>query len=163
MAQIPSREAASDCVYVIHNWADDEAIRPVSQFDNPLRHKWQLENKFVVAYSGNLGRAHEFNTLLAASQRLKDHPSIVFVCVGAGYGLDQLRRSVEQRGLDRTFRFFPYQDRSMLKYSLGVADVHWISLKPELEGLIVPSKFYGVAAAGKQLSPSQQKTEKSRS
>lgn len=51
----------------------------------------------------------------------------------------------------------------MLKYSLGVADVHWISLKPELEGLIVPSKFYGVAAAGKQLSPSQQKTEKSRS
>jgi colanic acid biosynthesis glycosyl transferase WcaI len=138
-------------VYVIHNWADDEAIQPVSQFDNPLRHKWQLEDKFVIAYSGNLGRAHEFNTLLAASQRLKDHPSLVFVCVGAGYGLDQLRRSVEQRGLDRTFRFFPYQDRSMLKYSLGVADVHWISLKPQLEGLIVPSKFYGVAAAGEPI------------
>ena len=150
-AQILSREPASECVYVIHNWTDDEATQPVSQFDNPLRHKWQLEDKFVIAYSGNLGRAHEFNTLLAASQRLKDHPSIVFVCVGAGYGFDQLRRSVGQGGLDGTFRFFPYQDRNMLKYSLGVADVHWISLKPELEGLIVPSKFYGVAAAGKPI------------
>ena len=39
----------------------------------------------------------------------------------------------------------------MLKYSLGAADVHWISLKPQLEGLIVPSKFYGVAAAGRAI------------
>jgi hypothetical protein len=39
----------------------------------------------------------------------------------------------------------------MLKYSLAAADVHWISLKPQLEGLIVPSKFYGVAAAGRAI------------
>jgi hypothetical protein len=32
---------------------------------------------------------------------------------------------------------------------LAVADVHWLSLNPKLEGLIVPSKFYGIAAAGK--------------
>jgi glycosyltransferase involved in cell wall biosynthesis len=151
MTQILSRGAAADRVYVIHNWADDEAIRPVSHIDNPFRHKWQLEDKFVVGYSGNLGRAHEFNTLLAASERLKDHSHILFACVGGGYGFDELRRKVAQQGLDRTFQFFSYQDRSMLKYSLGVADVHWISLKPQLEGLIVPSKFYGVAAAGKPI------------
>jgi glycosyltransferase involved in cell wall biosynthesis len=34
---------------------------------------------------------------------------------------------------------------------LGVADVHWLSLRPPLEGLIVPSKFYGIAAAGKPI------------
>src|SRR5262249_14342425 len=51
--------------------------------------------------------------------------------------------------LDQAFRFVPYQDRLLLKYSLAVADVHWLSLKPELEGLIVPSKFYGIAAAGR--------------
>jgi colanic acid biosynthesis glycosyl transferase WcaI len=49
------------------------------------------------------------------------------------------------------FRFFPYQDQALLKYSLCVADVHWISLRPELEGLVVPSKFYGVAAAGRPI------------
>src|SRR5215216_6399045 len=55
------------------------------------------------------------------------------------------------RGLDASFRFFPYQDRAQLRYSLGVADVHCISLKPPLEGLIVPSKFYGIAAAGRPI------------
>ena len=39
----------------------------------------------------------------------------------------------------------------MLAYSLGAPDVHWLSLNPKLEGLIVPSKFYGIAAAGKPI------------
>ena len=55
----------------------------------------------------------------------------------------------EERGLDALFRFLPYQDRLTLKYLLGAADVHLVSLKPELEGLMVPSKFYGIAAAGR--------------
>ena len=50
-----------------------------------------------------------------------------------------------------SFRFLPYQDRDRLKYSLGAPDVHWLSLRPELEGLIVPSKFYGIAAAGRPI------------
>jgi colanic acid biosynthesis glycosyl transferase WcaI len=49
------------------------------------------------------------------------------------------------------FDFSRIEDRSMLKYSLAAADVHWISLKPQLEGLIVPGKFYGVAAAGRAI------------
>ena len=43
----------------------------------------------------------------------------------------------------------PYQDQSELANSLSVADAHWVSLRPEFEGLIVPSKFYGIAAAGR--------------
>jgi glycosyltransferase involved in cell wall biosynthesis len=39
----------------------------------------------------------------------------------------------------------------MLPYSLAVADAHWLSLNPKLEGLLVPSKFYGIAAAGKPI------------
>jgi colanic acid biosynthesis glycosyl transferase WcaI len=82
---------------------------------------------------------------------LKDHPRIIFVCIGGGYSFDDLAQRVETCGLHRLFRFFPYQDRNLLKYSLGVPDVHWISLKPQLEGLIVPSKFYGIAAAGRPI------------
>jgi hypothetical protein len=41
-----------------------------------------------------------------------------------------------------------YQDRAVLKFSLCVPDVHWISLKPEVEGLIVPSKIYGIVTIG---------------
>ena len=45
--------------------------------------------------------------------------------------------------------FKPYQDRETLPESLGVADAHLITLRPDLESFILPSKFYGVAAAGR--------------
>ena len=45
--------------------------------------------------------------------------------------------------------FQPYQPRERLSFSLSVSDLHVVSLKPTLEGLIVPSKFYGIAAAGR--------------
>ena len=112
---------------------------------------WGLEDKFVVGYSGNLGRAHDFDTVLAASERLRHDPRIVFLFIGSGHNLDKLANLVNSRGLAANFRFIPYQERAFLKYSLGVSDVHWLSLKPKLEGLIVPSKFYGIAAAGRPI------------
>ncbi len=45
----------------------------------------------------------------------------------------------------------PYQEQNMLPYSLAVPNAHWLSLNPKLEGLIVPSEFYGIAAAGKPI------------
>jgi glycosyltransferase involved in cell wall biosynthesis len=147
--KITSLGAATEKIQVIHNWCDDEQISPVSNADNPLRRDWGLENKFVVGYSGNLGRGHEFDTVLAASERLRHNPRIVFIFIGGGHRMDELERIVKSRRLDTSFRFVPYQDRINLKQSLGVPDVHWISLKPAVEGMIVPSKFYGIAAAGR--------------
>jgi colanic acid biosynthesis glycosyl transferase WcaI len=150
MAEIlRSRGVASDRILVIPNWCDDEEIRPVPRHDNPLRRAWSLEDRFIVGYSGNLGRGHEFDTVLAAAECLRSDPRIVFLFIGGGSKFDELARRVRERKLDQLFRFLPYQERSALKHSLGVPDVHWISLMPELEGLMVPSKFYGIAAAGR--------------
>ncbi len=146
---VRSRGVVSDRVHVIQNWCNDEDIRPIPHIDNPLRREWALQDKFVVGYSGNLGRAHEFDTVLAAAEHLAPDTRTVFLFIGGGYKFDELARRVKARRLDRLFRFIPYQDRELLKYSLGVADVHWVSLKPELEGLALPSKFYGIAAAGR--------------
>src|SRR5262245_33127786 len=152
MAQKLSQlDVASDRINVIPNWCDDEAIVPVGTDANPLRVEWHLQNKFVVGYSGNLGRAHEFETVFAASQRFRNDADIVFLLIGGGHGNADLARRVQEAGLSDKFRFLPYQDNEILKYSLSVPDVHWISLRPELEGLIVPSKVYGIAAAGRPI------------
>lgn len=116
-----------------------------------MREKWQLTGKFVVGYSGNLGRAHDYETVLRAAQQLRSEPDIIFLMIGAGRNFERLARAVRVSGLENVFRFQPYQQRDTLPASLGVPDVHWLSLKPELEGLIVPSKFYGIAAAGKPM------------
>ena len=71
--------------------------------------------------------------------------------IGGGHQFDELVHAVKARGLDAVWRFRPYQERDALNLSLCVPDLHWISLKPKLEGLIVPSKFYGIAAAGRPI------------
>ena len=94
------------------NWCNDEEIKPLGHSDNPLRQTWALQNKFVVGYSGNLGRAHDFGTVLAAAERLRDDPRILFLMIGGGKRFDELARTVKERRLDSLFRFVPYQERN---------------------------------------------------
>jgi glycosyltransferase involved in cell wall biosynthesis len=135
-------------ISVIHNWTDDGAIVPVAHASNPLRREWGLEGKFVVAYSGNLGRAHETDTVLGAAELLRNRAEIVFLFVGGGFEMSALATEVRNRKLPN-FLFKPYQSRESLSQSLGVGDVHWLSLKAGMNGLVLPSKFYGIAAAGR--------------
>jgi glycosyltransferase involved in cell wall biosynthesis len=113
--------------------------------------QWGLEHKFVVGYSGNLGRAHEIDTVLSAAALLRDDPHIVFLFIGGGNQFDRLSQLANERGLGHLFRFIAYQPQELLKLSLSVPDVRLISLRPELEGLIVPSKYYGIAAVGRPI------------
>jgi colanic acid biosynthesis glycosyl transferase WcaI len=138
-------------IHVIPNWCNDAELRPLPRADNPLRQAWGFQDKFVFGYSGNLGRAHEFDTVLTATASLRDDFRFVFLMIGGGKRYDELRSAVEREGLAGSFRFMPYQPRDTLAQSLGVCDAHWVSLNPKLEGLIVPSKFYGIAAAGRPI------------
>ncbi|WP_092868198.1 glycosyltransferase family 4 protein [Hyphomicrobium facile] len=138
-------------ISVIPNWSDIEVIRPMPPKQNRLRAEWGLSTKFVVGYSGNLGRAHGIETLLdaiAATSQAGEEAEICWLFIGGGACFEQLRRETERRGIANVV-FRPYQPREKLAESLSVADVHIVVLKPELEGLIVPSKFYGIAASGR--------------
>ena len=138
----------SDAIQVIHNWSDGCAIQPVDRDKNDLRREWNLQDAFVVGYSGNFGRAHEFETILGTAEKLKSAANILFLFIGDGAQRDWIEEEARRRGLEN-ITFKPYQPREQLTLSLSVPDVHLISLNPSLEGLIVPSKFYGVAAAGR--------------
>lgn len=136
-------------IVIIHNWVIGE-LSPVAKQDNPLVREWGLDGKFVVGYSGNLGRAHDYQTLLGAIEQLKDRIDLMFLFIGGGAGLDILKREVTAKGLSNV-QFKPYQPLARLSQSLSVPDVHLITLQPELEGLIVPSKFYGVLAVARPI------------
>lgn len=133
---------------VIENWADGAAIAPKPPAASALRRRLGLLDEFVVCYSGNLGRAHEFDTLVDAAECLREQTDIRFLLIGGGAKMESLRQSVGERAL-KQFCFLPYQPRAELEDSLAAADVHLISLLPDLEGLIVPSKLYAVMAAAR--------------
>src|SRR5207249_1549525 len=132
---------------VIANWADGAALRPSAPEQNVLRGEWRLSDRFVVAYSGNMGRVHEYETILGAAELLRASSRIAFVFIGSGVRMRELKAEARRRELDLTF--MDYQPRESLAQSLGAADVHLVSLRPQAEGLVVPSKFYGVAAVGR--------------
>ncbi len=115
---------------VIHNWADAN-LHPIAM----------QNDRFVVGYSGNLGRAHEFETILGAMREL---PDVKFLFTGGGAQLERVKREATANA-----EFRPYAPREQLSESLSSADAHLVSLQPSLEGLIVPSKFYGILAVAR--------------
>jgi len=137
---------AAGRVRMIPNWAHEIAIEPRPTQSSVLRRKLGLQNQFIVGYSGNLGRAHDWESIFDAARRLKGEANVAFVIVGGGHGYDAMKARVAEAGLDNV-HFLPYQPLDLLSDSMATADLHLVSLRPELEGQIVPSKFYGIAAA----------------
>ena len=131
--KLVSQGVSLNLIRVIPNWADGDLIKPVPHRDNLLRRSWALDDKFVIGYSGNLGRAHEFNTVLDAAEALRDREDIVFLFIGGGAKRAAVEQEVIDRGLSSVL-FKPYQPRGQLSESLSLADVHLISLNPALEG-----------------------------
>ncbi len=139
-------------IAIIPNWTSEDSIRPVIAQDNPLRAEWGFDERhLVVGYSGNLGRAHDLQTVIEAADILRDRDDIRFLFIGGGHlrGLLEEERKTRQLGNIETR---PYQPRERLPLSMTVPEIHWISLKPELEGMIVPSKFYSAAASGRAIA-----------
>ena len=135
-------------VRVVPNWSPTADIAPLPRAANPLATQWHMADRFVVGYSGNLGRAHELGIVLDAAARVRHRLEIVFLIIGEGNQKESLQQESTRRGLANVL-FKPYQPSAQLKYSLTLPDLHLVSLKPALEGLIVPSKFYSAIAAGR--------------
>lgn len=115
-----------------------------------LRKRWGIgEASFVVGTSGNLGRAHDWQTVWAAARELIRQEDILFLVVGGGHGYRELQAEVTKAGLSEGFCFQPYQPIECLAASLKVPDVHWFSLQPEMTPFIFPSKFAGILEAGR--------------
>ena len=99
-------------------------------------------------YSGNLGLYYDLPNLLKVVASFKGRKDVAFVFVGQGGVESQLKAYKAAQGLDNVV-FLPYQSKENLLYSLNAADVHWVVNAKGIKGVSVPSKLYGVMAAGK--------------
>ena len=145
-----------DCV-MINNWIDEEKIYPLSTNDENVatfKKQYGLENKFVFMYSGNIGLYYDLDSIIKTIELIKpgtcaiDGREIVFAFVGGGSMREALEEYVSAHHMTNVI-FIPYQDKAMLNYSLNAADVHICSNAKGIKGVSCPSKYYGIAAAGK--------------
>ncbi len=138
---------AADCVQVIPNWADTQLIQPV-EGNNLFLERHQLHNRFVVMYSGNMGLTQRLEDFVEAAALLQDDDQIQFVFVGQGATRPDLEMLVRSRQLTNVM-FLDYQPLTELSHSLSAADLHLVPLNKALAQCLMPSKLYGILAAGR--------------
>jgi len=134
-------------VAVVHNWADGDAIRPMKAEESRISAEREWTGKFVVLYSGNLGLAHEFDTLLAAAEALREEGVLVAFC-GGGPRRAEVEAEAERRSLTNV-EFHPSVCREELGDLLAAGQLHAVTMRPRMAGLLVLSKVYGILAAGR--------------
>lgn len=147
MSQVLEQRGAS-CPVVIPNWADGHATYPDPQAGLAARQRFDWEaDRLIVLYSGNLGLAHRFDALLEAAASLQaELPAVKLVFVGAGPRREEV---LHKSNVLPNVELHPYQPRESLHALYNAADVHVVSLRNNVEGLLVPSKYAAALAVGK--------------
>jgi glycosyltransferase involved in cell wall biosynthesis len=127
-------------------WSRKDELEPLPRHDNELASELGIGDEFVVMYSGNAGLAHRFDEVLEAMERLEDDRGIEFVFIGGGPRKPEILAGANGR---RNFRYLDYQPRGELTRSLSLGDVHLLTMRADMAGLVVPVKLYGIMAAAR--------------
>lgn len=135
-------------IRIIPDWANTTLIHPVPKRDNPLLKDSGLENRFIIMYSGNLGLSQDFGPILEALAKISSSLPWQLVFIGDGSGKAKLEQDVLALNLKNVL-FLPYQPKEKLAFSLSLADLHLVPLQKGMSGASVPSKVYGIMAAGR--------------
>ena len=135
----------------INNWINEEDIVPLPP-DHPqvaaFKKRYGMEGRFVIMYSGNIGLYYDLPNIVKVIERFQDQREVLFVFIGEGSVLEELKEYRQKHRISNIV-FVPYQDKSSLVYSLNSGDVHFVVNAEGIKGVSVPSKLYGVMAAGK--------------
>lgn len=142
---VGTRTRSPERIVIVPNWADLDLIHPLRR--EAMLQGLGLENRFVIQYSGNMGRTHALGLLVEAAEQLSG-TSIHFLLIGSGVKRRQLEGAVRQRGL-RNVSIMDPQPREVLATSLAGCDLAIIPFVPGMWGISVPSRMYNIFAAGR--------------
>jgi colanic acid biosynthesis glycosyl transferase WcaI len=136
------RGISSDKILIAENWANGSAITPMPRPGNP--------DELVLLYSGNLGLAHDLETFIGAAKNLRNDSRFRFIFVGGGGRRKELADFCEANEI-HSVEFRPYVSRDRLSEGLAVGDIGLVTQQDVCCGSVVPSKVYGILAAGRPI------------
>jgi glycosyltransferase involved in cell wall biosynthesis len=146
--RLVEKGAPPERLRVIPNWVDTREITPQPR-DNSWARQHDLVDRFVVMHSGNVGHAQDLDSLVRAATFLRDREDVQIVVAGFGARHAEMVALARRLEVEDRVRFLPYQKRSRLPLSLSSADIHVVGLAKGLSGYVVPSRLYGILAAGR--------------
>lgn len=135
---------------VIPVWPVVGEICQSSRSENKFRLENNFGNKIVVMYSGNHSVMHPLTTLLESAVDLKDDDRFLFVHIGGGERLQEVKKYKTDYNLENVV-LLPYQPREKIHISLGAADIQVVSLGEGCVGYTHPNKIYGAMYLAKPI------------
>ena len=135
-------------IRLVPHWSPVEFASMCAAEQTNLFRELELEGKFVVQYSGNMGLWHDLASVVRAAELLQADPRVVFLLIGQGRERVPAERLAHELGL-KNIRWLPYQPKERLEDSLSCCHAALISQRAGLEGVAVPCKLYGILASGR--------------
>ncbi|MEA5621151.1 WcaI family glycosyltransferase [Cronbergia sp. UHCC 0137] len=145
-----SKGVPDEKIVQIPNWVDVNFISPLPQTNNPFRAVHQLDDKFVVLYSGNIALTQGLETVIKAAALLREVTNIAFVVVGEAKGLQRLQQQCLDCGADNVL-LLPFQPRQDLPQMLAAADIGLVVQKKNVISFNMPSKIQVLLASGRAI------------
>ncbi|WP_242839096.1 glycosyltransferase family 4 protein [Butyrivibrio sp. MC2021] len=139
------------CYAHINNWINEKEIYPLPADNEKVtafKKKYGIDGKFVIMYSGNIGLYYDLLEIQKIIEKFNDNKDVVFAFIGQGTVLEDMQKYSAEHHMTNIV-YIPYQDKADLVYSLNAGDVHFVVNAKGIKGVSVPSKLYGVMAAGK--------------
>ncbi|MDY6803714.1 MAG: glycosyltransferase family 4 protein [Cyanobacteriota bacterium] len=143
-------------IVCIPNWVDVNFIKP-SDKQNAFRTTHQLQDKFVVLYSGNIALTQGLETVIKAAANLKQISEIAFVIIGEKSALGNLQKFCEEYKANNVL-LLPFQPREKLPEALSAADVGLVVQKKRVTAFNLPSKIPVLLASGRAIVASVPET-----
>jgi glycosyltransferase involved in cell wall biosynthesis len=145
--RVVSKGISEQRISVVRDGVGIDRAGVAATVDSDVVHAIRGDFKFVLLHAGNLGFYGAWETLLTAAHKLEDEGiGLVFVGDGAQRGKIEAGAAGS-----KNIRFLPFFPASKITSVLAAADAHVVTVKQGLEGVIVPSKMYGILAAGKPI------------
>jgi len=141
---------SADRITVIPNWSTLDTVNSSKEIRNNEIKALREQFEIIVLYSGNMGIAHDMDTILGAAKQLRNNENILFIFAGTGQKADQVKAEIDNSRLTNV-RLYGYLEGQDYIDILRVADVHVISLIGGIAGMIVPSKTYSYMSIGRPL------------
>ena len=136
-------------IIIIPNWSDVEDVFPLNKIETKLINKYELKNKFVFQFAGNLGHAQGLDNIIEAIKLIKNE-NIHFLFIGSGAMENRIKDFIESNTLKNVTQI-GFQNRIEQNDFLNACDVAIVTLSDGMYGLGVPSKSYNIMASGKPL------------
>ena len=150
MSSCLTKYVSKEKIHIVPIWNDDVYFKPIAKEQNVFLKKYNIGEKFIILYSGNIGFTHNVETIIELAKELSNFPDIVFLIIGDGGKKATLQKRVLEYQLNNCV-FLDWQPSNMVSYSFSCGDIGIVTINEDTSLLSVPSKTFNLMATGTPL------------